>query len=253
MTAPELFQFNFSHYNEKVRWALDYKRVPHVRHSLLPGPHLLSVTRLSGQKQVPVLRLDGEVVAGSSRIIDRLEHIYPDPPLYPKDSGERERALEIQRWFDEQVGAEIRRAMFFEILPDAKFSTRLFANGRGAFAQGLYRGVFPAIRIVMKKDMQIDAAGAGRGIERTREALDFIVENAGPEGYLAGSTFSVADLTAASILFPAVLPAELQFQQPERAKVMENWLARWAEHPGAAWVRDMYRRHRGTSAEIRGQ
>jgi hypothetical protein len=46
--AVELLQFRHSPYNEKVRWALDLKRVPHRRRSLLPGPHLRTVRRLAG-------------------------------------------------------------------------------------------------------------------------------------------------------------------------------------------------------------
>src|SRR5436190_1646821 len=40
MANPVLWQFKYSHYNEKARWALDFKRVTHVRQSLLPGPHI---------------------------------------------------------------------------------------------------------------------------------------------------------------------------------------------------------------------
>ena len=28
---PVLWHFPISHYNEKARWALDWKRIPHVR------------------------------------------------------------------------------------------------------------------------------------------------------------------------------------------------------------------------------
>jgi hypothetical protein len=35
----ELWQFRASPYNEKVRWALDLKQVPHRRRSVLPGLH----------------------------------------------------------------------------------------------------------------------------------------------------------------------------------------------------------------------
>jgi hypothetical protein len=34
---PVLWQLELSHYNEKVRWALDLKRIDHVRRPLLPG------------------------------------------------------------------------------------------------------------------------------------------------------------------------------------------------------------------------
>ena len=45
---PILWQLQISHYNEKVRWALDHKRIDHVRRSLLPGLHILVARRLSG-------------------------------------------------------------------------------------------------------------------------------------------------------------------------------------------------------------
>ena len=62
----ELIQFPYSHYNEKVRWALDHKRVPHRRRNLLPGPHAFLVKRLSSQTQVPLLRL-GDLTARRTR------------------------------------------------------------------------------------------------------------------------------------------------------------------------------------------
>ncbi len=40
-----LWQVQVSHYVEKVRWALDYKRIPHVRRSLLPGLHAVKAKR----------------------------------------------------------------------------------------------------------------------------------------------------------------------------------------------------------------
>ena len=33
---PVLWHFRISHFNEKARWALDWKRVPHVRRAVLP-------------------------------------------------------------------------------------------------------------------------------------------------------------------------------------------------------------------------
>ena len=47
--SAELLQFPYSHFNEKARWALDHKRVPHQRRNLLPGPHAVQLKRLTGQ------------------------------------------------------------------------------------------------------------------------------------------------------------------------------------------------------------
>jgi glutathione S-transferase len=248
---PELFQFEFSHYNEKARWALDYKRLPHRRRSYLPGPHVLPILRLSGQKSVPVLRVGGEVITGSARIIDYVEQHHPQPPLYPADTEQRGRALEIQRWFDDEVGAQLRRAFFYELLPDDRYVCALFAGRRTTVVRRLYGAVFPGIRFVMMRDMRIDAPGAAAGLARASEAFDFVARHAAATGYLVGDAFSVADLSAAAILSPAVLPAEFPVPIPEpRAKVLTSWLARWAGHPGSQWVRDVYKRHRGTSSAV---
>jgi hypothetical protein len=47
-SRPVLRQLQLSHYSEKVRWALDLKRIPHIRRSLLPGLHALQARRLTG-------------------------------------------------------------------------------------------------------------------------------------------------------------------------------------------------------------
>jgi glutathione S-transferase len=251
VNVPELLQFEFSHYNEKARWALDYKRVPHRRRSLLPGPHVPVMLRLSGQKSVPVLRTDSRVVTGSAPIIDHLESTHPAPPLYPEDAEERARALDIQRWFDDEVGPQIRRAFFFDTVHHPRYLCGLFTAGKPLLVQRLYSAVFPAIRLVMSKDMELTAAGAAAGCERTREGLDFVLEHAGPEGYLVGQRFSVADLAAAAILSPTILPPEFPVPIPEpKSPSLRSWLGRWADHAGTRWILETYRRHRGASVAI---
>ena len=253
MTTAVLHQFQFSHYNEKARWALDFKRVAHARHSLLPGPHLLAMMRLSGQKSVPVLALDAEVIAGSARIVDELEKRFPEPALYPANADEQRAALELQKWFDEEIGPEIRRAFFFEVLPGSKYAAEMFMIGRGTPTKTIYRTLFPGIRAVMIKDMKIDAPGAARGVERTKEALDLVAERSAGSGYLVGNRFTIADLTAAALLSPAVMPPQFPYPVPEpRSEGLQRWLSCWSGHPGTAWVSEIYRRHRGTSAAVGG-
>jgi hypothetical protein len=81
---PVLWQLQISHYVEKVRWALDYKGVPHVRRSLLPGVHIREAKRLTADTStVPVLTIEGRSIGDSTRIIAAIEHRWPKPPLYP--------------------------------------------------------------------------------------------------------------------------------------------------------------------------
>src|SRR5438128_10889644 len=110
MAPPVLWQFRFSHYNEKARWALDWKGIRTVPRGLLPGFHVPRVLWMTGQKSVPVLVLDGETIHDSTRIIERLERMRPEPALYPADAAARRRAPAPEDFFDEELGQARWRA-----------------------------------------------------------------------------------------------------------------------------------------------
>ena len=247
--TPLLYQFSFSHFNEKARWALDYKGVEHRRRTLLPGAHAPLMMAISGQAKTPVLALGKEIIAGSGRIIDYLERAYANPPLYPQDPVRRAEALEIQAWFDKDVGPATRRATFYELLRDPLYVSRVFALDNG-FGRCLYLGTYPLLAGFLAVQENITPSAAAKARETTANALDYVALKAGESGYLVGDAFSVADMTAASLLAVVVMPPEFVFpgRDPRPASV-EKWVAHWADHPGSAWVRLMFERHRGTSGE----
>ena len=81
---PHLLHFRVSHFNEKVRWALDLKRVPHRRTSLIPGFQLAPVRRLTGQNKLPVLIMgDGQVYSDSTTILAELGGATPSRRCCP--------------------------------------------------------------------------------------------------------------------------------------------------------------------------
>ncbi len=59
-----------------------------------------AIEAFSGQSLVPVAEVDGDVVRGSMRIVERLEADHPHPPLYPDDPLEAARARIFISWFD---------------------------------------------------------------------------------------------------------------------------------------------------------
>lgn len=246
----ELLQFPYSHYNEKARWVLDFKGLPHVRTSFLPGPHAPAIKRLTGQTLVPVLRMNGRLVCGSAQIIDALEQSHPAPALYPSDSSRRTEALEIQRRFDAEVGPMVRRAIFSVLIPNPGYLCAMFAGARSAPVRVLYRASFPIARTMMKRSMGIaDRASIDEAYRRTELALDFVAERAGVDGYLVGDAFTVADLTAAALLAPAANPPGSPMALPEPAPpAVRAWHQRWRGHPGIDWVRQCYRRSRSASS-----
>lgn len=119
-SKPVLWQIDISHYSEKVRWALEYKGVPHVRRTPLPGTHIpiaLFLTR-GAQPTFPVLQMDGRTIGDSTAIIAALEARHLDQPLYPSKPEERLRALELEDWFDENLGPYARLLAFHELIQE---------------------------------------------------------------------------------------------------------------------------------------
>ena len=251
-TAVELIQFRMSHYNEKARWALDFKQVPHSRRTLLPGPHRFVVKRLTGQTKTPVVRFGETAVHGSADIIDELERRFPSPPLYPEETADRTRALEIQDWLDGDIGPRIRRAALAAIVDDAGQISRTFAADRSLPVRSLYRVMLPVARGMIKKGNGLTGqASVEDGYAAAAQALDFVVSQAGDDGYLVGGRFSVADLTAAALLAPAANPPDSPMTRPTPLSApVAAWLDRWKDHPGTAWVHRQYRRHRPPSAQL---
>lgn len=254
MKHPVLWHFTFSHFAEKARWALDFKRIPHVRRALLPGLHYPRIFWMTGQPTLPVLRVDGETIADSTRIIAALEERWPEPPLYPTDPGDRQRALALEDFFDEELGHYLRRFLMhhgFEAPDSAARGAAFFTSGRGSVARLFFRALSPGLQAFLRWRFDIDAETGKRARTKIAAAVARIELELQPSGYLVGDRFSVADLTAAALLAPLVGPPGFPFAAPALGPAGE-FRETLAGRAAFRWVGEMYRRHRGTSAEVRG-
>ncbi len=247
---PILFQLRFSHFNEKARWALDHKRVPHRRRSLVPGRHSFRSKRLGGSGTTPLLQVDGEMVGDTTEIVARLETRNPDPPLYPDSEIDRKAALDLEDHFDEQLGPGIRSAIFHALLPHRSTLISLTMQGLPAAERALANALYPLLRMGVQRSLPADAEAARRGRAATVSALD-LIESELEGDYLIGDRFSVADLTAASLLFPLVAPPQFPYWlPPEWPEEWEEFRRSLAGRSGYRWVGEIYARHRGGSAAV---
>ena len=248
---PVLWQLKVSHYNEKARWALDYKGVPHVRRSAVPGRHEAIARRLAGTTTFPVLLLDGKAIGDSTRIIEALERRHPDPPLYPVDALARRRALEIEDFFDEELGPHSRLLVVSGILPNPMLFLGTFAPGLPRHRWIRARMMFPLLRRRVVKTFAIDDASIELAWAKAHAAGERFRRELQPSGYLVGDSFTVADLTAAALVAPAVAPVQFPYPQPQRGHpLLAELRAAFAETGLLEWAHEMYARHRGRSAEI---
>jgi glutathione S-transferase len=247
---PTLWHLHVSHYSEKARWALAYKGVEHRRKSpAMPGIHIpvaLWLTR-GAEKTLPVLILDGRGIGDSTAIVAALEERYPDPPLYPADPEQRRRALDLEDFFDEELGPHTRLLAFHELGKDRERFQAVVERAvpaplaRISGAATVYASAYTALRFGVR-----DEAAAERAREKILVAFDRVEAELASSGsdYLVGDGFTVADLTAASMFYPLVLPEEGPLPTEEPPEGLDRFLAPLRERRGYKWVAEMFQRHR---------
>ncbi|MDX6594977.1 MAG: glutathione S-transferase [Solirubrobacterales bacterium] len=248
---PTLIQLDISHYSEKVRWALDHKRVPHVRRSPLPGSHIPIAFALTRGESItlPLLQMDGRTIPDSTAILAAIEERYPDPPLYPADPEQLRRALELEDFFDEELGPHARLLPFHELSNEPAIFAEVagaavpgpLGNAKGLL--GLYARTYTGLRFGVR-----DKAAAATAREKIVAALDRLEAELAANGdgeFLVGDSFSVADLTAASLFYPVVGPDEgpLPPELPT-PPALESFRAGIGDRSGYRWVEETFHRHR---------
>jgi glutathione S-transferase len=247
---PTLWQIDISHYAEKVRWALEYKGIDHGRRSILPGSHIpiaLALTR-GAQPTVPVLQLEDRNIGDSTEIIAALEARYPDPPLYPIDAEERTRAIELEEWFDENLGPHARLLPFYELIQEPDLFAEIAAEsvpgplGKAKPVVGAYARAYTSIRWGANSDASAEEARAA--IVAAFDKLEAELEKGDGE-FLVGDGLSVADITAASLFYPVVVPPEgpLDPDLP-RPPALDRFRQSLGDRRGFKWVQETFRKHR---------
>lgn len=251
MDAPLLWHIPLSHYNEKVRWALDYKGIAHHRRVLGPD-YLIRAWRATGQGKLPILWLDGRAIADSTRIIAALEERFPEPALYPRDAAARQRALALEDELDETVGPAARAAIVTPLFrKNPEIALRVLTTGMPDQA---YRNLRPLLRVFpafYRLRHKISDANLEKDRAAVRASLDRIEQERQGRAYLVGDAFSVADLTAAALLNPILQPKEIQYPlQVELPPYLQEYRASVLAHPAAQWATGIYRLHRGRGFDI---
>ncbi|MBO0768129.1 MAG: glutathione S-transferase family protein [Solirubrobacterales bacterium] len=253
ISTPTLWHITISPYSEKVRWALAYKGVSYQRRAPVPGAHMAVALWLTRGRSYtfPILQWDGRCYQDSTAIIAALEDGHQSPSLYPDDPGERARALELEDFFDEQVGPYVRRFVFHELIRDPQQFETVMSKAAPGLGMGP-TGVRAARGMLgLRYDAHREAAAADA---RTRvlAGLDKLESELGDADYLAGGRFSVADLTAAALFYPLVLPPEATVVLDGMPEPVERLRAELRERRGYRWVEQMFRWHRRPIAAAAG-
>lgn len=171
--------------------------VPATPHK--PTPEFLAASPF---KMMPAMDDGGFTLPDSTAIFMYLDAKYPDPALLPTDPEGRGKAM----WFDE-------------------FADTILSNWSRTI--GFNRTIGPALLGLPKNEEP-----AAEAEKAAIPALDWLEAQMPDTGWLAGESYSLADLAVASALRTMLygLPVERLEERPK----LWGWFARVAERP--AWI-----------------
>jgi glutathione S-transferase len=195
----ELYQWELSQYSEKVRLILDYKGLDYRKIEVTPGIGQVELFRLTGQKQVPVLKDGSRYIADSTEIAKYLELQYPERPLIPQDPKKRGLALLIEEWADESIGIKGRKALFSAISQDQNFRKSLLPTSTPDIFKNLVEGVPSDFLTILGFGVGYSPDVIKSAIADLKQDLEALTLLLADSPYLLGDEPSLADLTVAGL------------------------------------------------------
>jgi glutathione S-transferase len=139
----------------------------------------------------------------------------------------------------------MRRLVFYELRRDPERLAEIAERSAPALAARLGRAALPYSRAFTALRY---GAGSAQAADHAREKVLMAVERLeaelGDGDYLAAGRFTVADLTAASLLYPLVLPPQAPTVSDAMPAAYERFRAPLRERRGYRWVAEMFDRHR---------
>jgi glutathione S-transferase len=214
----ELYQFELSHYCEKVRLILDYKGLTYRKIEITPGIGQLDIFRMSGQRQVPVLKDGNEVIADSTEIALYLDRKYPNNPLIPTDVQQRSQCFILEQWADDSVGINARKLLISAIGQDSTFLTSALPSGTPGFLRNL-------VQSVPREAIDLLGTGAGAGPDAVKSAhkemhrsLESLSDLLRDQPYLVGDQPTLADFAVAAMTMYVKFPVGAYLELPVAIK-----------------------------------
>lgn len=222
----ELYKLHWSHYVEKVRWALDFKQLD------WRGIDIVAFTKKEMQRfdcaqTVPLIHdtITGVAISDSSPIIRYLDETYPEHPLLPADPAEREAVWQWMLRLDSSLGLHARRLGYTQVIMECPHVlSQLFMPNvaGGVFTRRGWRVLAaPVLGAMLSLRFRFHRNREDGVYEALEAQLIPIAAQLERDGFLVGNRFSAADITLASLLRPLrIVP---HFAQHPRLQSLFAW------------------------------
>ena len=197
--ATRLYHTPLSPFCRKVRLVLAEKRIEVELVEERYWEDSAELRRRNPAGKLPVLRLDGRLLAESQAICEYLDETVPQPALMPKDPAGRYEVRRLCAWFDDKFNAEVTQPILRE---------RVWKK--------ITRQGHPDSRTVKA------------GLVAIKQHIDYMTALLEHRRWLAGSTMTLADFAAAAHLSCLDYIADVDW---DRSEVVTAWYATIKSRP----------------------
>jgi glutathione S-transferase len=149
--------------------------------------------------KVPVLRLDGIMMAESAAICEYLEETRPEPRLLPEDPVQRLEVRRLVSWFDDKFHHEVTSKLLYE-----RVNKKVMKRG------------YP------------DSSNVKAGAKAIKYHLDYMAWLLDHRRWLAGDVMTLADFAAAAHLSSLDYISDVDWH---RSDVVKDWYAKIKSRP----------------------
>lgn len=241
-----LYQFPLSLYCEKTRWQLEYKRIDFICRNLMPGLHVFTAWTRAHQRSLPILKDAQQTIGDSTNIALYLENKYAEYPLLLTNEIQQQKILQLEDWFDE-LGIHVRRKCW-SLAIDNPNIVDIFFNFQGYNKNQRFLSKYskPLLKIMVRRTFQIYPSEVEMSSHRVDDAFIQIETwlQGNPDYYLVGDCFTLADLTAASMLAPLLGPENSPWTDAHLSNLAQDQREELRNTVVGQWVLRIYKDHR---------
>ncbi len=194
-----LFHVPLSPFCRKVRLSLAEKKVEVELVEERYWEQDSDFLRRNPAGKVPVLKLDGKMMAESSAICEYIEETRPEPPLMPKDPEGRYEVRRLVTWFDDKFHSEVTSKLLYE-----RVNKKVTKQG------------YP------------DSTNVKAGAKAIKYHLDYMGWLLDHRRWLAGDVMTLADFAAAAHLSSLDYISDVDWN---RSTVVKDWYAKIKSRP----------------------
>lgn len=248
MSKIKLVSIAMSHYCEKVRWALDLKKLEYEEEFHLPIFQVGAARKVAGGRTVPAMISGDKRLGDSTDILKHLDELKPEPRLYPEDPEARKKVEELEELCDETLGPHVRRAAIYHVLKNKALYLQTLKPHAPWLQHMLFRWAFFMIKPTFHKLFRMTPDSVNRSWAKIDGVFDTIEKQLEEPGeFLVGDSLTAADLAFAALAGPIVVPDEYFIPLPAADDLGSEASQRiygYQERAGGKYVLRLFKEHR---------